>query len=130
MYYLFLRANSEGAERYMAEFRRVREGIENGITPVHSEVRSAKSCLIESVPFNAISGVFMVLAALAVDSIAINEIVKVAVVLIVNSFCYQVANFIFVHLKHRLRLRLCARLGIEPTERNIAVMESLEYQSV
>lgn len=29
-----------------------------------------------------------------------------------------------------LRLRLCKRLGIEASERNIAVMESMEYQSV
>ena len=59
-----------------------------------------------------------------------NELAKIAVVLVVNNVCYAVANYIFTVAKHFLRLRLCKRLGIEPSERNIAVMESMEYQSV
>lgn len=33
-------------------------------------------------------------------------------------------------VKNHLRIKLCKRLNIEPNERNIAVMESFEYQSV
>ena len=60
----------------------------------------------------------------------LNELAKIAVVLVINNMCYALANFIFAYAKHFLRLRLCKRLGIEPTERHIAVMESMEYQSV
>lgn len=70
------------------------------------------------------------MGTLILDKCKINELAKIAVVLVVNNVCYAVANFIFAYAKHWLRLRLCRRLGIESTERNIAVMESLEYQSV
>ena len=67
---------------------------------------------------------------MVLDKLKLNELAKIAVVLVINNMCYALANFIFAYAKHFLRLRLCKRLGIEPTERNIAVMESMEYQSV
>ena len=70
------------------------------------------------------------IGAFILDKLKINELAKIAVVLVIDNMCYAIANFIFTYTKHFLRLRLCKRLGIEPTERNIAVMESLEYQSV
>jgi len=129
MYYLFLRRKNE-LERYKAELERVMKAIEGGKTPVFNEIRNARTGFIESIPFNVVNGAFIIAGSFLIDSIKVNEVVKIAVVMIVNSFCYQVANYLFVNTKHRLRIRLCRRLGIEPTERTIAAMESLEYQSV
>ena len=128
-YYLFLRKEKELLE-YKAEFERVRKSIDEGKTPVQNEMRVAKTILCESFPYQALTGVFLVIGTLILDKCRINDLAKIAVVLIVNNMCYAVSNYIFTVIKHGLRLRLCRRLGVEPTERNIAVMESLEYQSV
>lgn len=114
----------------MTEFNRVKENREKGKTPVFNELRSAKSCLIESFPMNLIAGVFSVIGAILIAKFEINDLLKIAVVMIINSLAWNISNFIFVILKHGLRIKLCSRLGIEPSEDNIAVMESLEYQSV
>lgn len=129
MYYLFIR-KPQDISAYKANFDRVKQSIREGKTPVYSEIRSARTELVESVPYNATQSLFMVLAALVIAKINVSDILKVAVVLVINNVCGAISNFIFVHIKHALRLRLCIRLGIPATEENIAVMESLEYQSV
>lgn len=129
MYYLLIR-NDRDIALYRKEFDRAKENISHGRTPVWSEMRSAKINLIESAPYNFLLGAFMVIAALLVDKIKINDTVKIAAVLVVNSCCGAISNYIFVKIKHQLRLKLCDRMHIEPSEENIAVMESLEYQSV
>lgn len=129
MYYLFIKKERD-LVRYKKEFDRVKQNIERGKTPVYCEVRSAKINLIESAPYNILLGVFTILATMFVDNIKMNDTVKIAAVLVINSCSTAIVNFIFVIVKHRLRIKLCDRLGIEPTEENIAVMESLEYQSV
>lgn len=129
MYYLFLRKKKD-LDRYKAEFERVRKSIDEGKTPVQNELRLANTILFESFPYQTLSGIFLILGTLLLDKCKINELAKIAVVLVVNNMCYAVSNYLFTIAKHRLRLRLCKRLGIDPTERNIAVMESLEYQSV
>lgn len=129
MYYLFLKKSKDLVE-YKKEFDRVKKSIDEGKTPVFNEIRSMKTNFIESIPFNMISGFFIVMGSILIDKVKMNELIKIAFVMVVNSFCYQLANAIFIMMKHKLRIRLCKRLGIEPSERNIAVMESLEYQSV
>lgn len=129
MYYLFLRKPKDLA-KYKEEFDRVRKRIDEGKTPVFNEIRSMKTNFIESIPYNMISGFFIVMGSILIDKIKMNELIKIAFVMVVNSFCYQLASAIFTMTKHKLRISLCHRLGIEPNERNIAVMESLEYQSV
>lgn len=129
MYYLFIHKKSE-LQKYKAEFERVKKAIEVGKTPVQNEIRCANTVLFESFPYQTLSGIFLMIGAFILDKLKINELVKIAVVLIINNMCYAIANFIFAYAKHFLRLKLCKRLGIEPTERNIAVMESMEYQSV
>lgn len=129
MYYLFLTKKPD-LDLYKKELDRVGDAISQGKTPVFNEMRSAKTNLIESFPFNCIQGVFMIIGAILVSKIDVNETLKVAFVLVVNGFCRSAANYIFTNLKHFLRVRLCKRLGIEATEKNIALMESLEYQSV
>lgn len=106
------------------------QAIEQGKTPVYSEMRSVKINLIESIPYSCISGIFIILASVIVAQIQINEMVKIAVVLLINNFFGTLAEYIFTILKNQLRIRLCKKLGIEPTEKNISLMESLEYQSV
>lgn len=129
MYYLFLK-KSKDLDKYKKEFDRVKKSIDEGKTPVFNEIRSMKTNFIESIPFNVISGFFVVMGSILIDKVKMNEVIQIAFVMVVNSFCYQLASVIFTTIKHKLRLRLCKRLGIEPSERNIAVMESLEYQSV
>lgn len=129
MYYLFLKKSKDLAE-YKKEFDRVRKSIDEGRTPVFNEVRSMKTNVIESIPLNIINGFFIIIGSIIIDKVKMNELIKIAFVMSVNSFCYQVASAIFTMTKHKLRVRLCRRLGIAPSERNIATMESLEYQSV
>ena len=129
MYYLFMRKQKD-IVAYKANFDRVKQSIRDGKTPVYSEIRSAKTNLFESIPYNTVQGVFTVLASLLIAQIDVSDLLKIAVVLVVNNVCGAVSNFIFVHIKHFLRIKLCDRIGIPPTEENIAVMESLEYQSV
>lgn len=54
----------------------------------------------------------------------------VAVVFVVNHIYAVLYDLVRVMLKNRLRLRLLRMLEVEPTERNLAVFESMEYQSV
>ena len=129
MYYLFI-SKKKDIDAYKAEFDRVKESIESGKTPVQNEVRLAKTYLMETLPYNILNGCFLVIGTMFINFLKLNELVSIATVLVVNSVMGVVSNWIFVVAKNHLRVRLCHRIGIEPTERNIAVMESLEYQSV
>ena len=129
MYYLFIHKKKD-IENYKAELNRVDEARNKGITPVYSEKRNAKTVLIESMPYNFINGLFVVGGTWLLTRLHINELVSVAIVLVINNFCGACANYVFTMIKHGLRLKLCKRLGIQATEANIASMESLEYQSV
>lgn len=129
MYYLFIKKQTD-LESYKKDFERVAKSIQEGKTPVFNELRNAKTNLAESFPYNFLCGIFLIFGTILLNKININEVVKIALVLIVNSFCGAISNYIFTVIKHYLRIKLCKRLNIEPNERNIAVMESLEYQSV
>ena len=129
MYYLFIRTK-EKLETYKVRIEITKKRIACGKTPVFNEMSCAKTNLIESVPFNVINGIFTILAVFLLNNIVVNEILKIAVVLIINNMCGALANFIFTTIKHGLRVALCKRLQIEANEENIAAMESLEYQSV
>lgn len=129
MYYLLIHKQTD-IDNYKKDFDRVAESIQKGKTPVFNELRSAKTNLAESFPYNFLCGLFLILGTILLNKIKINEVVKIALVLIVNSLCGAISNYIFTIVKHHLRIKLCKRLNIEPNEQNIAVMESLEYQSV
>ena len=129
MYYLFIR-KKEKLRSYKDRLETVKQNIETGKTPVFNEMSSAKTNLIESVPYNIINGAFTIIAVFLIDHITLNEMLKIAIVLIINNMCGALANYIFTAVKHYLRIRLCNRLQIEASEKNIAAMESLEYQSV
>lgn len=68
MYYLFLKKEND-LQKYKTEFCRVKENIEQGKTPVFNEMRSAKTCLVESFPFNFISGLFVIVGSLEYQSV-------------------------------------------------------------
>ena len=129
MYYLFLK-NPTKLEKYKDKFIKVKSSIENGTTPVFNEMSAAKTNLVETMPYNILNGILLIIGTLILEKLNLNPILSVAIVLIVNSLCGCISNYIFVAIKHRLRLKLCDRLGIERTDVNIAVMESLEYQTV
>lgn len=129
MYYLFI-SKKKDIDAYKAEFDRVKECMESGKTPVQNEVRFAKTCMMETLPYNILKGTLLVIGAIFINFLKLNDLISIAVVLVVNSMMGVVSNWIFTVAKNYLRVRLCKRMGIEPTERNIAVMQSLEYQSV
>ena len=128
-YYLFLNKPKELAE-YKQRFLTTKEAIEKGITPVYNEVGNAKINLIETVPYNLLDGLLLIFGTMVINKLNVNQLLGVAVVLVVNSLCGCLSNYIFVILKHQLRVRLCKKLNVEPTDKNIAVMESMEYQTV
>ena len=129
MYYLFLK-NPTKLEKYKDKFIKVKSSIENGTTPVFNEMSAAKTNLVETMPYNILNGILLIIGTLILEKLNLNPILSVAIVLIVNSLCGCISNYIFVAIKHRLRLKLCDRLSIERSDANIAVMESLEYQTV
>jgi hypothetical protein len=53
------------------------------------------------------------------------------VILLVTNTTTQTLSFaILVLIKHIIRVRILKKHGLEVNERNIAVLESMEYQSV
>lgn len=129
MYYLFIR-NKNKLEIYKTKLNEVKENIDNGKTPVFNEMACAKTNIIESVPYNIINGVLTIASVFIINNIKLNEMLKIAVVLIINHVSGAAANYIFTVIKHKLRLDLCRRLNVDPNEKTIAAMESLEYQTV
>lgn len=129
MYYLFIKKN-KNLQQFKEQLEKVQQNMKEGRTPVYNEVRAARNDLIEAIPFNVVKGFFMIVAALILGMFPISDTIKVAVVLVINRVCANLASFVFVSIKHFFRIRLCKRLGLEPTEQVIAAMESLEYQSV
>lgn len=129
MYYLFMTKQSE-LDTYKAKLLKVKANIAEGKTPVYSELRAAKSNMVESLPYNSIQAVLMVIVTVAMSKVELNELFRMALLLVVNNLCGAVSNYLFTVGKHCLRVKLCKRLKIEPTEENIAAMESLEYQTV
>ena len=128
-YYLFLN-NKKDLDEYKKNFITTKLAIEKGITPVYNEIGNAKINLIETIPYNFLNGILLILGTIIIDKLNVDPLFGVAVVLVINSLCGCISNYIFVILKHQLRIKLCKKLQIEPTDKNIAVMESMEYQTV
>lgn len=129
MYYLFM-LNKKELEAYKKDFERVKSSIEQGKTPVFSELRCAKTNLIESIPYNILQGGLLIVGTYLLQNLKVNETVKIGIVLVLNNFLGCLSNFVFVRIKHLLPLKLCERLNLPKVEETFAVMESLEYQSV
>ena len=128
-YYLF-ELDPVKLAKYKRELLRVRQNMDEGKTPVWSEMRSVKTELAENLPYYGISGLFLILGAWLVSLFKVPSIFDVAIVFTVNNFLNTIAKYLFTVVKHHLRIKLCDRLELEPTEAIIAAMESMEYQSV
>ena len=117
-------------KQFIAEFNRVKTAIEDGKTPVYSEMRSVKTCLLELVPSLLIQSVLLVISTLIVSSLNLSEMQSIVVLLVANTTTQTLSFSILSILKHFLRVSILKKHRIEVTERNIAVLESMEYQSV
>lgn len=128
MYYFFIPKNK--LDVFKAEFEKTKLSIEKGKTPVFSEARCARTNLIEALPHYLLQGFFVVIGALLLSKINMNETLKLAIVLLVNGVCSTIASSLFVFVKNSLRIKMLKKMGLPCSEENIAVLESLEYQSV
>lgn len=129
MYYLFEKNPFKLAE-YKNKLLEVRQRMNEGKTPVFSELRCVKTDLAENIPRYGLSGIFLIFGTWIISLFKIPSIFDVAVVLVINNLCMTLSNYLFVILKHSLRVKLCRRLELEPTEDIIGAMECMEYQSV
>lgn len=129
MYYLFLYRKKDLVE-FRSEFDRVRKAMDEGKTPTYNEMRATKTFLYEGLVDIPFRGFFLCVFAFVMSMAGVNEFVSVGVTFAINSFLNAFLQFIIARVKNVLRLKLCDRLGVERSERSIAVFESLEYQSV
>ncbi len=117
-------------DRFLTEFNRIKQSIESGVTPVSNELRMAKTTLFELIPSLLIQSVLLIISTIIISRFQMSEIVSMVVLLVSNSTTSTLSFVILVMLKHRMRVRLLKKYGLEITEKNIAVLESMEYQSV
>ena len=126
----FVKDKCDKKEKFLLEFNRIKTSIESGTTPVYSELRVAKQSLKELVPYLCIQSIFLVLSTSVVQKIEVNEVLSVVILLVANTTSQTVSSIVLVMLKHILRVRKLKKHNLEVNERNIAVLESMEYQSV
>lgn len=115
---------------FLTEFNRIKQAIESGVTPVSNELRMAKTTLLELIPSLIIQSVLLIISTVIISSLQLSGLVSVVVLLVSNSTTSTLSFVILVMLKHRIRVRVLKKNGLEVNEKNIAVLESMEYQSV
>lgn len=115
---------------FISEFNRVKQAIEDGKTPVYSEMRSVKTNLLELIPSLLIQSILLVLSTLIIASLSMGEMTSMVVLLVANTTTQTLSFSILSMLKHCIRVKVLKKHELEVTERNIAVLESMEYQSV
>lgn len=115
---------------FLTEFNRIKQAIESGVTPVSNELRMAKTTLLELIPSLTIQSVLLVISTFIVSRLQMSDLVSIVVLLIANSTTSTLSFVILVLLKHLFRVRVLKKHGLEVNEKNIAVLESMEYQSV
>lgn len=115
---------------FITEFNRIKTSIESGVTPVSNELRMAKTTLLELIPSLIIQSVLLIISTIIISRLNMSEITSMVVLLVSNSTTSTLSFVILVMLKHRLRVKILKKNGLEITEKNIAVLESMEYLSV
>ena len=115
---------------FLTEFNRIKQAIESGVTPVSNELRMAKTTLFELIPSLVIQSILLIISTIIISNLNFSELVSMVVLLVSNSTTSTLSFVILVMLKHQMRVRVLKKYGLEITERNIAVLESMEYQSV
>lgn len=117
-------------DKFITEFNRVKNSIEQGKTPVYSELRSVKTTLLELLPSLLIQSILLVISTIIISKIQVSEITQMVILLVMNTTTQTLSFAILVLIKHSIRVRILKKHGLEVNERNIAVLESMEYQSV
>ena len=125
-----MRGMKKNKAKFLEEFNRIRIAMDEGKTPVSSELRIAKTNLLELIPSLIIQSIFLIISTLIVTSIQVEPIVQTVILLVANTTSQTLSWAVLVSLKHCLRVRILKKYNLEVTERNIAVLESMEYQSV
>lgn len=115
---------------FLTEFNRIKRAIESGVTPVSNELRMAKTTLLELIPSLVIQSVLLVLSTFIISRFQMSELISIVILLVSNSTTSTLSFVILVMLKHCFRVRKLKKYGLEVNEKNIAVLESMEYQSV
>lgn len=117
-------------QKFITEFNRIRKAMDEGKTPVYSELRSVKTNLIELIPSLIIQSIFLVISTLLISLIETDEIIKMVILLVANTTAQTLSFCVLVLIKHCIRVRILKKHKLEVNERNIAVLESMENQSV
>lgn len=117
-------------DKFITEFNRIKTSIEAGKTPVSSELRIAKTNLLELVPSLIIQSLFLIISTIIVSLIETDELIKMVILLVANTTAQTLSWIVLVLLKHCIRVKILKKHKLEINERNIAVLESMEYQSV
>lgn len=117
-------------DNFITEFNRIKNSIEQGKTPVSSELRIAKTNLLELLPSLLIQSIFLIISTLIVTKINVEPIIQTVILLVANTTTQTLSWAVLVLLKHLIRVRILKKHNLEVNERNIAVLESMEYQSV
>ena len=115
---------------FMSEFNRIRNAMDEGKTPVYSELRSAQTTLLELIPSLIIQSVLLILSTYLISLINVGEMTRLVILLVVNTTTQTLSFVILVMLKHIIRSSKLKKHNLEVNERNIAVLECMEYQSV
>lgn len=115
---------------FLTEFERVKNSIESGTTPVFNELRNAKTTLMELIPYLVIQSTLLIISTIIIQKIDVGGLSSMVILLVVNTTSQTLSNIILVCLKHWMRVNKLKKFNIEVTERNISVLESMEYQSV
>jgi hypothetical protein len=85
MYYLFIKKEKD-LLKYKENFDRVLENLEAGKTPVYNEIRNANTVLFEAIPYQALTGVFLIIGTFLTS---INKIITTNDRFICNIIYYQ-----------------------------------------
>lgn len=115
---------------FLTEFNRIKHSIESGVTPVSNELRMAKTTLLELIPSLIIQSALLMISTSIISRLQMSDLASMVVLLIANSTTSTLSFVILVLVKHLIRVWVLKKHGLEVNEKNIAVLESMEYQSV
>ena len=71
--------------KFIEEFDRVKTAIEDGQTPVYSELRSVKTNLLELIPSLIIQSILLVISTILISKLQVDELTAMVVLLVANT---------------------------------------------
>lgn len=125
MYYFF-----QKKDKFLKEFEQIKENRTQGKSPVFNEMRAVRTDCFEFIPYNSVRCVFLLLGAWVIGKFTDSVLFQIAGVTILNNCTCMLTNIVVVSIKHWFRCRFLCKRGIEPTEENISILESMEYQTI